>query len=273
MKIKVNQVEFNLLLKDSELIKDKTPIIFLHGFTGSAEDWLFIFDKLPSNYYPIAIDLIGHGKTDSPEDTCYYTSCSIVNQLDSIFNQMNLEKIILSGYSMGGRAVLSYCMRHPDKIIAAILESTTAGIEDFSLKKERIAFDFLLADKILKDGIESFIDYWMDIPLFESLKEIPDYELIKHKKYRNNVIGLANSLMGFSTGLMPSYWDRLNLLNFPVLIISGSFDKKYTEIGNKMLTKLKNAQHKIVNSCGHNVHLEKPDVFTKFVCEFLKSIS
>lgn len=273
MKIKVNQIEYHLILKNLEISKEKIPIIFLHGFTGSSEDWLFIFDKLPEKYFPIAVDLIGHGKTDSPEDTTYYTSSSIIKHLDSIFNQLNFKKIILCGYSMGGRAAISYCMHHPYRIIAAILESTTAGIEDISLKKERVCFDLLLAEKIKKDGIENFIDYWMNIPLFESLKEIPDYESIKNKKYQNNVIGLANSLMGFSTGLMPSYWDKLNLLEFPTLLITGSSDAKYTEIGKRMLLKLKNAQHKIAPSCGHNVHLEKPDVFIKFVCDFLKSIN
>ncbi|MEG8946642.1 2-succinyl-6-hydroxy-2,4-cyclohexadiene-1-carboxylate synthase [Rosettibacter firmus] len=271
MKIKVDQIEFNILIDEKNYKEEKTPIIFLHGFTGCAEDWLFIFDKLPSEYYPIAIDLIGHGLTDSPDDPNYYTCRAIVNQLNYIFESLKIHKLILCGYSMGGRAALSYCLHYPQKIIASIFESTTAGIEDITIKKERVISDFLLAEKIREEGIESFIDYWMNNPLFKTQKEIPEYELIKKKKYKNSVIGLSNLLMGFSTGLMPSYWDKINQLEFPVLLITGSLDEKYTSISKRMKEKLKNAEHKIAESCGHNVHLEKPDVFIKFVLDFLNN--
>lgn len=271
MKIEVDGIKFNLLLNESNLATDKIPVIFLHGFTGCAEDWLFIFDKLPAQYFPIAIDLIGHGETDSPEDTSLYSSSSIIHQLDYIFTKLNLNRIVITGYSMGGRAAISYCMRYPEKIIAAILESTTAGIENIELKKERVEFDFLLAEKIKEEGVESFIDYWMSTPLFKSLKNISDYDSIKNKKIKNSIAGLTNSLYGFSTGLMPSYWDRLKLLNFPALILSGSNDSKYTCICKNLTMLIKNATHKIVENAGHNVHLEKPDVFTNFVSDFLNT--
>ncbi|MCX7798175.1 MAG: 2-succinyl-6-hydroxy-2,4-cyclohexadiene-1-carboxylate synthase [Melioribacter sp.] len=272
MKININQINFNIIPDDFKFIEEKIPIVFLHGFTGSSEDWTFIFDKLPEKYSPLAIDLIGHGLSDSPENPNFYTCSAIINQLDLIFNFLTIKKLILCGYSMGGRAALSYCIRYPQKIVAAILESTTAGITDYTLKKEKVISDFLLAEKIRKEGIKSFIDDWMNNSLFQSLKKLPDFENIKNKKYKNNAIGLSNSLIGFTTGLMPDYWKKLNLLNFPILLISGNLDEKYTTIAKEMKLKLPDAEHKIANQCGHNVHLEKPDVFVKFVKEFLKKI-
>lgn len=272
MKIKVNQIEFNILLDESNNREEKIPIVFLHGFSGCAEDWLFIFDKLPDKYLPVAIDLIGHGLTEAPDDSCYYTCTAIINQLSSIFDYLRIDKLIICGYSMGGRAALSYCLHYPDKLIAAIFESTTAGIEDFELKKERVISDFIMAEKIRKDGIENFIEYWMNLPLFESQKLISNYDLIKNKKYKNSVIGLSNSLIGFSTGLMPNYWDKLNILKFPVLLITGSMDEKYIAIAEKMKIKFQNAEHKTAENCGHNVHLENPDVFINFVLNFLNNL-
>ena len=272
MKIIVNQIEFNILIDESNRSEEKIPIVFLHGFTGCAEDWHFIFDKLPDKYFPIAIDLIGHGLTESPDDSCYYTCTAIINQLGSIFDYLKIDKLIICGYSMGGRAALSYCLHFPEKLIAAIFESTTAGIEDFELKKQRVISDFILAEKIRKEGVENFIEYWMNLPLFESQKVITDYDLIKNKKYQNSVIGLSNSLLGFSTGLMPNYWNKLNLLKLPVLLITGALDEKYTAIAEKMKIRFQNAEHKIAENCGHNVHLEKPDVFINFVLNFLNNL-
>ncbi len=269
MKLKVDDIEFNLLLNKSDLNSNKQPVVFLHGFTGDSTDWQFIFDQLPKTMFPVAIDLIGHGQTDSPTDSAHYTCTAIVHQLDSIFFQLNFEKIILVGYSMGGRAALSYCLKHRQKLSALVLESTTAGIEDFGLKKERVELDLLFAEKIKREGVESFIKYWFDTPLFSSLKNLPNFEFIQSKRIKNNVTGLANSLISFSTGLMMSYWDKLSLLNFPVLLISGEMDAKYTEINRSLKQKIPNAQHTTVSDCGHNVHLEKPEFFTKLVFEFL----
>jgi len=272
MKLKVDDIQFNILLNKSDLKQDKIPIIFLHGFTGCANDWQFIFNKLPQKYLPIAIDLIGHGETDAPEDQKYYSCSSIVHQIDLIIEQLEIKKFIITGYSMGGRAVLSYCSKNPHKIIGAILESTTAGIDDIRLKIERVELDLLFADKIKSEGVRSFVDYWFDTPLFESLKKLPQFKQIKNERNKNNPIGLANTLAGFSTGLMTSCWDKLHTLNFPILLFSGELDEKYTGLGKKMQSIFPNAKHQIVSQCGHNVHLEKPELFIRFANDFLNSL-
>lgn len=283
MKLKVDDIQFNLLLDQSAGSlkakfrleadwRNKTPVVFLHGFTGSSSDWQFIINQLPQKFFPIAIDLIGHGATDSPEDQNHYSCSAIVYQINSILSQLNIDKFIIAGYSMGGRAALSFCVKHPQKIIAAILESTTAGIEDITQKKERVELDLLFADKIKKDGVKAFVEFWFDTPLFEPLKKNPQFEQIKNERIKNSVTGLANTLTGFSTGLMNSYWNKLHTLDFPVLLISGELDEKYTKINRAMQSEFPKAQHSTVLQCGHNVHLEKPELFTKLVMNFLNSV-
>jgi 2-succinyl-6-hydroxy-2,4-cyclohexadiene-1-carboxylate synthase len=60
----------------------------------------------------------------------------------------------------------------------------------------------------------------MNLPIFSSQKKSPLQKLqeIKKRKLANSEIGLANSLLGFSTGKMPSLWNRLSEFNFPVLL-------------------------------------------------------
>lgn len=272
MKLNVDGIQFNILLNKTDLNQNKTAVIFLHGFTGCADDWNFIFDKLPSKFFPIAIDLIGHGKTDSPEDQNHYTCSAIVHHLNSITESLGLKNFLIVGYSMGGRAALSFSLKYPHKVIAAVLESATAGIQDISQKKDRVEFDLLLAEKIKKEGVKSFTEFWFNMPLFARIKKLPAFEEIKNKRTANSVTGLSNGLCGFSTGLMPSYWERLSSIHFPVLLISGEFDLKYTGINKSMRTKFPNAQHQIFSKCGHNTHLEKPELFTKFVVDFLNSL-
>jgi len=272
MKLKVDDIEFNLLIDESDFSNEKTPVVFLHGFTGRAADWQFIFDKIPQKFFPIAIDLIGHGETDSSENPDYYSCHAIVHHIDSIISQLDIKKFIIAGYSMGGRAALVYSLKNPHKIFAAVLESTSPGIEDYCQKKDRVELDFLLSDKIKREGVESFIDYWLDQSLFKSLQKLPMFEDEKKLRNQNTVAGLANTLSSFSTGLMPSLWGKLPLLEFPVLLLNGELDEKYTNINNKMKNKLPKAIHKSIPECGHNVHLEKPELFTKLVSDFLNTL-
>ncbi len=272
MKLKLGGIQFNILCDESKIHAEKIPILFLHGFTGCANDWNFILDKLPTKYFPFAIDLIGHGETDSPENENEYNCTAIVRHLNQILDHLNFKKIIIAGYSMGGRAAISFSLKNPQKIIAGIFESTTAGIEEIAAKKERVEHDFILADKIREEGVESFLDYWFSSPMFNSLQSLHNYDDIKSKRSQNNITGLANSLSAFSTGLMNSYWKEIHKLEFPILLISGEDDEKYTDINRKMLAKMKRAAHKILPQTGHNTHLEKPELFTNLVLEFLNKI-
>lgn len=272
MKLKLNGIQFNILFDESLFQRDKIPVLFLHGFTGCAYDWNFVLSILPKNYFPFAIDLIGHGETDSPEDENEYTCTSIVRHISSILDHFGFEKIVIAGYSMGGRAALSYSLKNPQRIIAGIFESATAGIEDIEAKKDRVEHDFLLADKIRREGVESFLDFWFNLPMFSALRDLPDFEDLKNGRTNNSIIGLANSLSSFSTGLMNSYWSDLHKLDFPVLLISGESDDKFTSINERMHKKFKQAEHKIIPQAGHNTHLEKPELFTNLVLEFLNKI-
>lgn len=273
MQLKIDDLKFNLILDQSNLKTKRIPVVFLHGFTGRADDWNFIADKLPSDFYSIAVDMLGHGNSSKPDNIEKYSTTSTLLYIKRIITKLQLSKFILCGYSMGGRAALSYAVKYPKNLYAAIFESTTPGIEDFYQKKERVEFDLLLADKIKLEGVESFIDYWLSTPMFESLKDATNFDELKNKRSKNDVIGLANSLAGFSSGLMPSCWERLHLINCPVLLISGENDLKYTKINKKMNSIIKNSKHIVVEKSGHNVHLEKPDVFSKFVSEFLTTLN
>jgi 2-succinyl-6-hydroxy-2,4-cyclohexadiene-1-carboxylate synthase len=274
MIIKIDELDFNVLVDDKNILTNSTPIVFLHGLGGSEADWLFLFDKLPIGYYPVAIDLIGHGKTSSSFDVEKYSTDAIISQLDKIFSGLKINKFILSGYSMGGRAAISYIVNHPRKVKALILESASPGIKLEKERADRIFADELLALKIEKEGIEKFTDYWLELPLFKSLKNISRDDFIKHRnqKLKNNPIGLANSLRGFSPGKMPNYWNALPQIKQKTLLISGGMDEKYTSINSEACMLLPNASHFVIKNCGHNVHLEKPSQFIKLVSDFLNSL-
>ncbi len=271
MFIRINNITIHIYAKDKKEREGKTPVIFLHGFTGSSGEWEPFFEKLHPGFTPVAVDLIGHGNSSSPENISFYTAESIIDQILKVLNSLKFDKVVLVGYSLGGRVALSFAVRFPQKVKKLILESTTAGIEDPREKEKRILSDLQLSEFILEKGIAVFVDYWLSLPLFDSLKKIPEenYKLLKLSKLRNNPVGLANMLKGFGTGEMPDLWNKLNGLNLPVLLISGSLDKKFTALNQKMKKLLPSAKHKIIEGAGHNVHIEKSEDFIILVNQFL----
>ncbi|MGE5410335.1 MAG: 2-succinyl-6-hydroxy-2,4-cyclohexadiene-1-carboxylate synthase [Clostridiales bacterium] len=268
-----NNIKINIeSIGDGNSNPKGVPVVFLHGFSGSSNEWIPLLKKLPEEIYSLAIDLIGHGKSCCPKEKECYSSMSIVEHLDEIFSQLNFKKVVLVGYSMGGRAALSYSVNYPGKVKCLVLESATPGIIDESEREERIRSDERLAQFILDHKVEEFVDYWMNIPLFNSQKGLTSEELrnLKERKLNNSPIGLANSLRGFSTGKMPQLWNRLTEINFRTLLITGSLDKKFTQINVHMAKEIKHSEHVIVKGAGHNIHLERPEVFLNLLVEFLR---
>lgn len=274
MLVKISNLPINVIYDPEDLIT-KTPILFLHGFTGSASDWNFVHDKIPAEFTPIFIDLIGHGSSAAPDSIDKYSEEFQIDLLYELTNILSIKDIILVGYSMGGRLALAFSIIYPEKMKGLILESSSCGIEDNNERNERIISDELLAASIAANGISKFIDYWMSIPIFNSLSKIEHvrFKNMKEKKIRtNNIDGLKNSLLGFSTGRMKYYGDSLSKLKGKLLFICGELDEKYCNIGRSITQKLPNSELQIVNDCGHNVHFEKPEEFLKLLNTFLLNI-
>jgi 2-succinyl-6-hydroxy-2,4-cyclohexadiene-1-carboxylate synthase len=252
----------------------KETLIFLHGFTGSSTDWKNISSNINGEYKIFAVDLIGHGKSYSPEDVRFYSTSFQTKQLAELFSKITTGKIILAGYSMGGRAALSFAAAYSQMIKGLILESASAGILEKKLREDRIKSDEKLANFILNNTIENFVDYWMNLDIFSTQKKLPEKILfnIKMDKLKNNKRGLVNSLRGFGTGIMPPLFDSLKNIKIKTLLISGELDPKYTNINGEMVKIFPDAMQNVIADAGHNAHLEKPEAFYNVINNYLKEL-
>ncbi|MFH0733268.1 MAG: 2-succinyl-6-hydroxy-2,4-cyclohexadiene-1-carboxylate synthase [bacterium] len=265
-------IDWNCIIPEQKKDNSK-PIIFLHGFAGNANDWIFLFDKLYSkNYYPIFLDILGHGLSSSPDDISFYTEEKLVLQLNSVINKLTKSKIILAGYSLGGRLALSYASNYLNNIDTLILESTTAGISDKILQQERLKNDIKIAEKIKNNNLEDFFNYWYNLPLFSSLQNLPakDFTDLINKRKINSAIGLSNIMVGFSQGVMLPKWDLLKCINIKTLLLSGRLDIKFTELNKKMNLLIQNSVHKSIINSGHIPHLENTSLFGNYLLNFLE---
>jgi len=249
-------------------------LVALHGFTGSTATWRNLAKTLP-NVRVVAIDCIGHGQTAIPSHIGRFSMHEQIQDLEEVFEQLQLKQFTLLGYSMGGRIALSYALSCPDCIEKLILESASPGLRTSQERSERCERDNALAEKIIDNGLRSFVNAWENIPLFESQKRLPHsvQQAIQAERLSQKEEGLAGSLRGIGTGIQPSNWISMAELECPVLLITGSLDEKFCKIALEMKALLKNVKHKIVNDAGHAIHVENPAEFATIVEEYLTSFS
>ncbi len=261
---------FYITKDQSDILPEQIPIVFLHGFTGSANEWLKFFSSIPAKFFAVTIDLPGHGKSVLPQPE-EYSQENMIRLLLDLFQSLHFTKLLIVGYSMGGRAALSFVNQYPDMVRGLFLESATAGIENAEEQKERVKKDNELADFIFENGLGKFTDYWTNLPLFDSQKSLSFEKQndIRKAKLKNDLDGLAYSLRGFSSGSMTQLWDKIPAFNFPVHLLTGELDEKFTAINSHMNDLLPDSEHTIINNCGHNVHLENPEAFIDVLLLYL----
>ena len=246
-------------------------IVFLHGFTGSSATWdshVAVFKRCMKT---IAIDLVGHGDSDTPADPRCYRMESCIEHLLVILDVLGIDSANLVGYSMGGRVALHLATAAPDRVRSMILESSSPGIADPIERQKRVAADNLLADYIERKGVDAFVDRWESLPLFESQRNLPVAvrAALRGQRLQNNPLGLTNCLRGMGAGRQESLWPRLSSIEMPVLLVAGQLDVKYCRIAREMVNLLPNARLAIFDNTGHAVHLERPAAFDREVLEFL----
>ncbi len=246
-------------------------LVLLHGFTGSAASWGDHPGALATGgLRVIALDMPGHGESDAPADArryaMEYCRADIIGALQAL--GVREGEAILLGYSMGGRIALYTAFAGFFR--ALILESASPGLASAAEREQRRQQDETLAERIEREGVAAFVDYWEQLPLFASQQALPaaTRAALHRQRLHNRAAGLANSLRGAGTGAQPALHERLAKLNLPVLLIAGELDEKFRAIAQQMAWMLPQAQLAIVPGAGHTVHLEQPAIFDALVRAF-----
>ncbi len=251
------------------------PLILLHGFTGSSVSWAAQTAVFSSHFRTITIDLLGHGRTDSPTDPNRYRMEQAAADIIAILERQKAEgrgqKAHLLGYSMGGRLALYLAVNYPDWFQSVVLESASPGLDTAVARAERQKQDIALAGWIEANEIEAFVQRWEQLPLWASQTQLPAAarQVLQEQRLQNNPTGLANSLRGMGTGVQPSLWARLSELKMPVLLLAGELDSKFVAINRQMHEQIPHGQLQIISQAGHTIHLERPSRFNQYILTFL----
>jgi 2-succinyl-6-hydroxy-2,4-cyclohexadiene-1-carboxylate synthase len=215
--------------------------ILVHGFTQTADSWGPVLDALPPGTDALPVEV--------PEALDFETTAAVIGARGGSARYV--------GYSMGGRLCLALAVERPDLVESLVLVSASPGIADERARSSRRAADEQLAHDVERDGLDAFLDRWLAQPLFASLPR--ERAGIDDRRRGNSVERITHQLRALGQGAQPSYWDRLDRLRMPVLLVTGAFDRKYRDLAAQMATAIgDNARTVTVPNAGHALHLEQP---------------
>jgi 2-succinyl-6-hydroxy-2,4-cyclohexadiene-1-carboxylate synthase len=244
------------------------PLVLLHGFTGSSQNWSPVMPTFAEKYNVIAPDLIGHGQTSSPQNPQRYTMQHVCDDLATLIQTLTTQPVHLLGYSMGGRVALALAIAYPQLVKTLVLESASPGLQSKAERITRQTSDDTLATRIEQAGIEAFVDEWERLALWHT-QTAQQKNALRVQRLQNNPVGLANSLRGYGTGVQPSLWAKLPQVSIPTLLIVGEHDSKFVQIAEQMHTRLSHSHKHTISQAGHTTHLENSATFVRVVLEFL----
>ena len=266
-RIAVNGINLNV---ETSGTGDGPALLLLHGFTRDARAWQPVLPCFDT-YRTVRVDLIGHGKSDAPQDPARYTMAHAVEDLLALLHHLDIEKTALVAYSLGGRVALHFALEASHLLWALVLESASPGIDDPMERDARYASDVQLAGSIEADGLEPFVERWQAQPLFASQRNLPVDVLAEQRRQRleNSSLGLANSLRGMGAGAQEYLIPDLPTIDAPTLFLAGARDERYAALAPLMAAKVRGAEYRIIEDAGHTTHLEQPEQYMGLVAGFL----
>ncbi|HZD93562.1 MAG TPA: alpha/beta fold hydrolase, partial [Candidatus Sulfotelmatobacter sp.] len=92
------------------------PVVLLHGFGASADNWNRFAARLTKRYHVIAPDLPGWGQSTRLEAESYAYPKQI-ERLQQFLTQLGLKRFHLIGHSMGGFIASAYAACYPEQVI------------------------------------------------------------------------------------------------------------------------------------------------------------
>jgi pimeloyl-ACP methyl ester carboxylesterase len=248
-------------------------VVFIHGFLGCS--WLFEaqIETFSRSYRAIAIDHLGHGKSDKPESESYKLT-DLANYLDETLEKIiGNEKIVLCGHSMGGMISLIYAT---DPKLSKRLE----GLILMSTAPKLINPGLIQYIEDLKAGTMSLKDRETIETIFVGLcfqrrarkeqaklvKEFVD-KTLENEEY----LGLRTM-----ESIVNDYnvEDKLSSIIVPTLILTGDKDNFILpEESRSMSQKISNAKLVILTpKIGHMIQYEATNDYNRAVEMFLKEL-
>ncbi len=239
-------------------------LVFLHGIGGNRTNWHDQLPEFAGQFHAVAWDARGYGGSDDYDGPLDFGDFS--TDLLRLLDHLGARKAHLVGLSMGGRIIMDFWGRHPDRVATLTICDSHPGFSALPLEKRqeflRLRQAPLLEGKDTKDiapvVAKTLIGTSAPPEVFQRL--VASMTALRKHSYLKSLEGTI------TYGRVPD----LASIRVPTHVVVGDEDTLTTPaIARDMAARIPGARLTVIDGAGHLSNIEQPARFNAAVLSFL----
>jgi pimeloyl-ACP methyl ester carboxylesterase len=236
------------------------PVVMLHGVTDSWRSFEPVLPHLPDDIRAIAVTCRGHG--DAPKPERGYLIEDLAGDVVGLLDELEIERAILVGHSMGSWVARQIAIDHPDRVLGLVLagafQASLAGDPEAAAAMRELAD---VPDPVPDEVARVFQVSTLASPIAPELLDTFVAESLKLPAQ-----AWRELFLGFAELDQP---DGAEELRMPALLVWGDRDAFIPrEVQDELIETLPDARLRVYEGVGHAVHWERPKRFAADVAAF-----
>ena len=237
---------------------DATPLVLVHGFTGSSIDWMDVVDGLAVDRPVITMDHRGHGHSTNTGDPSTYTLDQLAEDLAHLVDHLGLRQFHLLGHSMGGAVVLRYVIEHQARIRSLILMDTSSEAMDFAVEMLELGMSFAR-----DGGMTAVFEAGEQFAVLDT-----EYQRVVHERARlkhTQMDVVAFEALGRQLIVADSLLARLPSIAVPTTVLVGENDVPFIAPSRRMAEAIPGSRLVVQAGAGHCPQEDDQVVWTQTI--------
>ena len=242
----------------------RPPLVLLHGFLGSSRNWQAAGAGLAAHYHVFALDLRNHGRSPHAPEMSYP---AMVADLTGWLDAQGLARSAILGHSMGGKVAMALACRHPQRVTRLIVVDIAPKEYPGLAQRTEVAamLELRLGDLRSRADAEVRLEARVADPLMRKfLATNLEHDDGGHWRWIVNLPVLAQTLPDLvRSPLAPG--DRFG---GPARFILGGKSRFVAPDDHALIRgHFPAAEIRVLESSGHNPHIEAREPFVRLVAE------
>jgi len=249
-----------------------TPLLFIHEFAGDHRSWEPQVRYFSGAYRCITYAARGYPPSDVPADPAAYSQARAVADAVAVLDGLGVERAHVVGLSMGGFTALHLLLRHPGRVLSAVVAGAGYGAQPERQQAFRAECGAIAA-AFEADGSAQVARRYAAGPArvqFQN-RNPRGWAEFAAALGEHSARGSALTMRGVQAS-RPSLYalrDELAEIAAPVLIMAGDEDEGCLEPALMLKRTIPASGLLVLPQTGHTANLEEPGAFNAAVDRFL----